>query len=471
MLRYFTMLFVMVLVSTGTVNAQSQLFDDTTPENVQSLDSGAAGAKRLGPIIPAPGSPTPFPPPIPTIPTVQRGSITPKYSVVGVIYAPPGSTSGQRSFVEYSQTSQLGTAVSVADSFRYGTQLTANASFLGASLGASLGLSTTVTDQTSTELRLGQGRTLRYTGSAGRDGINHDEDLIVLWLNPQVNFTVFGTSIAWNLGTPNNQPVRIFQVQVGYLKDPSIMPVAVRTVLETAGIYPSEYTRILSHNPFAYADNPVLDPRRFVRANSTLPYIPPLDPRGALAAYTWTENSTFTVSTTNMFENAYSVGFTYGTGFDIDIVKISLKLDKSWTWTNKTATTKSTSKSQSATFSILPPGYGYTGVSEIGVYWDLLYGSYVFVPLNPSWTTDGSFKPTSRATITGVALDASNNPVVSREVLLRDSTGTSYRTFTTPSGNFTFHEIPAGNCRITIGDAHESVHVSLPSTYVLVHLK
>ncbi|MGH6847795.1 MAG: hypothetical protein ACREC0_10250 [Methylocella sp.] len=57
------------------------------------------------------------------------------------------------------------------------------------------------------------------------DGIDHDHDLIYLWLNPKIDLAVTRSSVAWALNGSDEAVIQY--VYVGELKDPSKMPPGV----------------------------------------------------------------------------------------------------------------------------------------------------------------------------------------------------------------------------------------------------
>ena len=65
------------------------------------------------------------------------GEVRPKYQIVTVVYAPPGTSSGKStSQVEYGAASTLGTTTSNTNSFKSGVGVSASVTFLGSAGGS-----------------------------------------------------------------------------------------------------------------------------------------------------------------------------------------------------------------------------------------------------------------------------------------------------------------------------------------------
>ena len=121
-------------------------------------------------------------------------------------------------------------------------------------------------------------------------GINHDFDVILLWINPAANVSLPGpTSLLWNGFTfdPNDpvNEVDVVPVYVSWLKDPSLMPPGVRQALSREwaddtsdgsgrGLTDADFANILARDPFANGSADI-DPTRFVLTGETFSYTAP----------------------------------------------------------------------------------------------------------------------------------------------------------------------------------------------------
>src|SRR5262249_41535313 len=108
---------------------------------------------------------------------------------------------------------------------------------------------------------------IRVPGLANpTDGINHDFDIILLWINPAVNFVVTGSgsaqvpSLAFDAADPANE-VDVVPVYVTWLRHPETMPHGVKNALARTwaappsdgsgpGLTSDDFTNILKADPF-----------------------------------------------------------------------------------------------------------------------------------------------------------------------------------------------------------------------------
>ena len=188
------------LVTTPPIPAtdtQSRTFEPCKPEGAkrgcnangrpghQTCDGGTWTV-----CVPNPTQPPP-PPPV-------TGTLNPKFYVLTVIYAPPGTNGGNSaSSVSYAEGSTAGSTVSSSDSFKQDYKISASAEMnldgFDTTAEASVGTSGTTTNTQSTEITFTKNREINTPGPS-TDDINHDNDKIYLLLNPTIKMTFFQTS-------------------------------------------------------------------------------------------------------------------------------------------------------------------------------------------------------------------------------------------------------------------------------------
>jgi len=148
------------------------------------------------------------------------GFINPKYVVVGVIYAPPGSSS----FVQYTNTTTVGSTSTISSSFQndvgYSVTLS-NAVKIPGALPVSGGVKLTFTESTdytqgtssSTSTSVTQTASVIHKagGTPTFSPLTNDDDYIVLWINPELLLT-YTTPIGGNSAS---------LVMTGYAFDPN----------------------------------------------------------------------------------------------------------------------------------------------------------------------------------------------------------------------------------------------------------
>ena len=365
------------------------------------------------------------------------GYLNPKYVILGVTYAPPGPSS----FVQYSTTTFLSTtnalmnstssanawSVSVAKSFGIG-------SFLNGKLTSTNSGSYTQQSSATSSITL-SAQTVNTTKTVGTANafspVNHDYDMIWLWLNPVVILTVNPTAktVTWDgygvdAADQNMNVMDIWPVQVGYLNgdfgtlDPGDAQVLARSWAvgyltwpsgEAPGLTQADFDQILLADPFAASSYAVTVPAgsnttadgRFTLAASASGTATTFDYKQAdpgetaltqslMTAYTSTstQSSSTTVTTTQAYGIDLSfTGSAFLTTWSADF-KDTQTLKSIQQTTNSITNTGTTSAMLSITG---PPCSGtafpcsptYSGVpSEFDIYQDNIYGTFMFNGVN-----------------------------------------------------------------------------------------
>jgi hypothetical protein len=136
--------------------------------------------------------------PVATPAPVPNGYINPKYLVVGVIYAPPGSSS----YVEYADTNSVGNTTTISNSFQsnigYSVSIAKSFTVKAAKIiNGTLTLTATQSTDYAQSSSSSSTATLTKTtniaykvpGTPTLSPINSDYDYIELWLNPELLMT------------------------------------------------------------------------------------------------------------------------------------------------------------------------------------------------------------------------------------------------------------------------------------------
>lgn len=170
--------------------------------------------------------------------TAQQAYINPKYIVLGVTYAPPGS----QSFVQYGDTETLGSSTMLGNMFTKGTGIkiavssTLKGSEPAPDMGGTFGVSDTTTntfstnftDETDTSSSIAissqSGWVNKVPGPANSyAGVDHDYDVIWLWLNPLLNIEVVAgpttnlTLTGYGFDADDVEEMDIYGVYLGWL--------------------------------------------------------------------------------------------------------------------------------------------------------------------------------------------------------------------------------------------------------------
>jgi hypothetical protein len=319
------------------------------------------------------------------------GSIYPKYQVLSVIYAPPGPASN----VNYSGNTTIGTSSNWANSFQSDTILSVAFSATVPMLGGTNG----TVSQTWTETKENSGSiTVNKNSSTGilargpidpNAGIDHDADLIAVWLNPQADFQATSSTTAnWKYSFDQRDPANemdLQYIQVALLKHPENMSAGLKQVLQRTwagsgqGLTTEDFTAILASDPFANGNNTV-DSKRFdLQAGETFSYLPPACGYQPITeTYTLTENTTtaYGQTATDSYQVAYTK--TAGGGFP-GWLQVNFTATNKLTWTNKWGFGNSSGSGKTAGFSLTGPAdCNYSGPVSVQVYQDNVYGTFMF---------------------------------------------------------------------------------------------
>lgn len=350
--------------------------------------------------------------------TIQRagvsGWVRPKYQVVGLTYAPPGS----RSTATYQNEFMNGTSSTHASSFATGITQSVTVT-TGASLFGIFGGTTTQTfsagwtqgKDSSNTLRISQqtSNSLIVPGPASSAaGVDHDYDTIYVWLNPMVFMMVFPTTVTvGGYGYDTRDTVTgmdVIPLTVGQLR--GVQPIGLQTwarlnrTWDTAlgGLTSADFQVILQANPFATNPgyNPNTDPgRRFELPLSGNPPLPaniilnysPAPPGGQPTGQTYNTSYTTTSESGKAARDSYTVSHSIDGAASVDfLVKWSAKLrtQAQISYSNQWSSTINDSSRQAASFTIFPPlaADNYVGPTAMQVWKDNVYGTFMFFPQN-----------------------------------------------------------------------------------------
>lgn len=435
------------------------------PTNFSTIGFTPVAQQANPPVTIAPG----FPPqainlPISGIwvavgPYLYTGTAQPKYIVLTVIYAPPGTNGGHStSSVSYSANSTTGTTTAAGESFQVANSITFTngADFLGngGSVGVSFSVSHSDTDSQSLEIKKSATSSINQNGP-GQDGINHDNDAIWLLLNPTVNLSIStAPSASWNFSnsmSPSSSPIQY--LYVGWLNGHVPMPPQIGALLQNAGITSQNYPDILARDPFA--TGAPLDQTRFLVLDTTFPYEPPLNATDPVPTQTYnlTNSSTSTVGSETV--DTYKVGLTItGSASFLGLAHGTLKDAASWQWTNKSSQTNSTGSSESASLTIGGPAFGYLGSTVMEVYYDTMYKTFAFVLEPPEQ---------KEVAVQGVLTDRTGRLLSGAEVTLMEGR-TKHQTFTNAKGEFKFFGRIHGPVTVQAAGVRPTAVPQTPST-------
>jgi hypothetical protein len=415
LLSLFLCLFVAPLLSAQTL---------ASPNVVQCLPTNPQFATAT-PGVTAPCTPTPTPTPIPPppTPTPVDGVIGPKFIILTVTYAPPGSASS----VTYSNSTMLGTSNSVSNSFTNDVSLNASISSGFSIFGFGVNFTSTASTDLQQESDSSSSIAVNETTTSSTQirgpsssalGVDHDEDIVWVWLNPVIHFVAnSSTSFTWTgFGFDLNDPTGntdILGIPVKYLNGHAAMPANIADVLarrwappinctsadpncgtngtEAPGLTAADLAAILAADPFANPSYVVNVPNggsctvdgRFCRTtNANLQYSPP-PPGGqpTTQAFSMVHQTTATQGqgASSTYKVGFSSQFSAKAGFFADI-SAKLTTADTLTWVSKWSSLNTQQVGQTAALSVTGPTVAdnYTGPVEFEVFQDNIYGTFMF---------------------------------------------------------------------------------------------
>jgi len=394
-------------------------------------------------------------------------TIFPKYYVLGLLYSPPGCTSTATqtcttpSTVDYGSGSTMGTKTSIQSSKESAVDLKVSATFGGGDskatsfgVSATTGYSTTTTDSNSTTISKASTSDVKATGNG--DGVDHDQDLFILLLNPAIAVQQVPTfssdqvctapaSLNWYFGVNpaiGNGSSMTYTVSVGALKNPQANPTVIQQ-LTALNFTQADFNTLLALDPFANGST-TIDTTRYSPTTANLPYEPP-------DTTTECNKGICTCSPTSISlknellgdvgtstKTDYSVGFSESlTGTLTSWLKLGASSDQTFTWTTTATTDNTTDSSQTASLTMQCPSSAYTGPTEMLVYWDNLFGSFLFVPAQL-----GSAQVSTMAQGSVTAQSGQPGQSLRGQPVTLSLAGKTYRTTTDSAGNYAFGALP-----------------------------
>jgi hypothetical protein len=356
-----------------------------------------------------------------------QGFINPKYAILAWTYAPPGSKSN----VIYNNSQLVGMSVSISDSFTdQVTQSLAVSHTFGVpnvpAVKAGTEITTTVSNAYSEEqdssnsVALSQTKTNITTipgPASDAVGVNHDYDVVWLWLNPLLKLSfpaASPNSLTWggfDYDADDIPEMDIYGVEMGWLNGHfGTIRTDIRQVLDrtwAAGqLWPvgdgpaltdADFAAIIKANPFSdptytvtvpVGSNTSSDGRFTVSTNQNVTYVPP-GPGGNPTTQAYAANYSATESQGTASKYTLQTGFALEekfTGSFIAGLTLDFKEGNTLTWTNQFSQTRTNTTNQTSSFSVTGPAASanYTGPTEFVVFQDNIYGTFMFYPVNQS---------------------------------------------------------------------------------------
>jgi hypothetical protein len=351
------------------------------------------------------------------------GYVNPKYIVVGVEYAPPGSSSN----VKYTKDTVTGNTTMTGSSFnnKVSTSISLSSS---AGIGGFLSGKETTTISGSYAQQSGSSTTVAVSQTVSNTtslngytdpvtGVNHNYDYIFVWLNPVARYTLITESggkvnVTWNGYGYDLADQRVYNdmdvigIPVGCINGylPAQSAAWTATCDDIASVYArtwalknidgsgpgltsTDLTNILHSDPFYTTYTPTLasgsdttTDGRFTECNTsgcteTIDFEPNLSD-------TYSEGYTTTTTNTHNYSHTetFSVEQQFMTKADAFWTSFSLSLQTTdeMTWVYSSSYSINNSQGQTSAFTIVGPNPGYTGPLQFVAFQDNYFGTFMF---------------------------------------------------------------------------------------------
>lgn len=333
------------------------------------------------------------------------GAFNPVYHILSIIYSPPGD----RSSNGFANTTSTGSTTSVGQNFAFGKSVTysAGGGLLGTgSLGVTFGVSAASGDSTSFSVTYQNGNGSQLLSVS--QPIDHSQDQFFLWLNPQVSFSSNSTSgTNYSVGTVNNQPMDIVNVNAAGLQNPSLIPLSVLlpqtvqpgvtlpglanicanplppnqcTQANACGCVASDFAAILAADPLINVSQLTapssIDASRFVFVNSQI-LEGPAQQGGGPVLNSFTESDSTLTSQTETESLSNSTSYTTSSGFDIPFL-FTLTISNSSSFTFTTTESQGTQNGSAHQASVTLGSDKVACFEHVDIYEDTAYHTFSF---------------------------------------------------------------------------------------------
>jgi hypothetical protein len=156
--------------------------------------------------------------------TAIGGTLDPKYKVVSILYATPGNFSSD----SFTNSTTSGSVTTIGQSLSQGISETLSLGFLGSGATLQFGASSTTGKSNAfTETIADASSVGNASNTSGPNTLSHSQDLLLIWLNPEVKLSqTSSTSATYSVETPS---------QNGSTEIPDIVEVTAATLQNNGG--------------------------------------------------------------------------------------------------------------------------------------------------------------------------------------------------------------------------------------------
>ncbi len=361
------------------------------------------------------------------------GILYPKFKVLSIVYAAPGNKSSDG----YTDTLTDGTTTSVGSSFSAGDTVTFSESFgflgLGSTMSWSFGTAVTTGNSTAVTDTISEAIGVSNNSNSGAsNAINHQNDLLIIWVNPAVRVIQTGTTTATysqgtqlqTTGDPDpGQPEAVdsLEVYAGTMMANSsgvtTVPAAILnaqtvsvagqsgpqtlpglgsicanhpyypnscTLANQCGCVPSDFAGILATDPlltFTNTESPLNantsgNPDRFIEITGAELLAGPEQQGGNNPVNSFTESDSTQTAETWTYSIAYTVGYSWEVSWVVLGNGPSLKSATQFTWTNTDSVGESNGSAHTEAVSLSSATVGC--YEDVSIFEDTVFHTFAF---------------------------------------------------------------------------------------------
>jgi hypothetical protein len=233
------------------------------------------------------------------------------------------------------------------------------------------------------------------------------------------------------------------------------MPPGLTRQLIQAGLTADDYRAILATDPFASGSSNI-DASRYLPTAQSFPYIPPYTVTDPVPTQTYVQQDATLTTASHSIQTQYGVNISVSGGIKTPF-SASLKVADSMQWTDVSSNSNSQGSSESATVTVGGPASGYAGPTDILVYWDTIYHSFMFA------------FPTEAPIAVGTVAGANGQPVANRQIKLEVGSQV-LTTFTDQNGKYRFYGPKTGPGNLIVESQRFPVQVNKSAAAALLQL-
>lgn len=357
-------------------------------------------------------------------------TVSPRYVPLAVLYSPPG----KEGKVTYGSGSSLGVRQEMKISTGVGVTVAVDApvaSFNGEFMH-------TTSNGRAFEVRKTSTHSLSVKSQ--NDYIDHEKDMFLLWMNPQVSFerTLYPGNrslVRAQQGTQDRRAPKTVIVSAYQLRDPSKLPDSIKPLF--ARWTREDYDNVLKLNPFTGG----------AWASDRFKFLEQIQIDGPVAEkdnhveyhYLFEDESLSSVERSSRQSMFINVEFGAQLSF---VVSIGVFVGGKFTYDLTQTQTTTNGTKQVASYDISSSTVGYTDI--VDVYYDKLFGTFVF-------KSKAKVPNKAGAAMSGTVRMPNGQPAASQMVTMTFSDGTQRRLQTDANGVFRLYSPPTttGNVAIT----------------------